>query len=60
MFVHFAQKLVDGSALDTEALVDVLTLKDTSIVGSRDPVIALEKLLRDTVSAALSLLVRLS
>jgi hypothetical protein len=60
MFVHFAQKLVDGSALDTEALVDVLTLKDTSIVGSRDPVIALEKLLRDTVSAALSLSVRLS
>lgn len=50
MFVHFAQQLVNGSALDTEALVDVLTLKDTPVVGSRDPVIALEKLLRDTVS----------
>jgi hypothetical protein len=51
LLVFFAQQLVDGSALDTEALVDVLTLKDTPVVGSRDSVIALEKLLRDTVSA---------
>jgi hypothetical protein len=50
LFVHFAQKLVDGWALNTEALVDVLTLKDNESVSSRDPIIALEKLFRDTVS----------
>ena len=50
LFVHFAQKLVDGWALDTEALVDVLTLKDNESGSSKDPIIALEKLYRDTVS----------
>jgi hypothetical protein len=49
LFVHFAQKLVDGWALDTEALVDVLTLKDNESISSKDPIIALEKLFRDTV-----------
>lgn len=50
LFVHFAQRLVDGWALDTESLVDVLTLKDNESVSSRDPILALEKLFRDTVS----------
>lgn len=50
LFVHFAQQLVDGWALDTEGLVDVLTLKDNMSGSSRDPIIALEKLYRDTVS----------
>jgi hypothetical protein len=49
LFVHFAQQLVDGWALDTESLVDVLTLKDNESVSSRDPIVALEKLFRDTV-----------
>ena len=49
LFVHFAQKLVDGWALYTEALVDVLTLKDNESASSKDPIIALEKLFRDTV-----------
>jgi hypothetical protein len=51
LFVDFAQRLVDGWALDTEGLVDVLTLKDNESGSSRDPIIALEKLVRDTVSA---------
>jgi len=50
LFVHFAQKLVDGWALDTEALVDVLTLKDNESASSKDPIIALEKLFGDNVS----------
>jgi hypothetical protein len=50
LFSDLAQRLVDGFALDTEGLVDVLTLKGNTGVSSRDPVIALEKLYRDTVS----------
>lgn len=49
LFVDFAQRLADGWALDTEALVDVLTLKDNESGSSKDPIIALEKLFRDTV-----------
>jgi hypothetical protein len=60
LFVHFAQQLADGWALDTESLVDVLTLKDNESWSSRDPVIALEKLYRDTVRPLCLSLARLS
>lgn len=49
LFVEMAQQLVDGYALDTEGLVDVLTLKNDVGPAVKDPVIALEKLVRDTV-----------
>lgn len=49
LFIDLAQRLVDGYALDTESLVDVLTLKGNFVTSSADPVIALEKLCRDTV-----------
>ena len=51
LFIELAQLLVDGYALDTEGLVDVLTMKGNVGTSSKDPVIALEKLYRDTVSA---------
>lgn len=54
LFIDLAQQLVDGYALDTEGLVDVLTLKGSTGVSSKDPVIALEKLYRDIVSSLLS------
>ena len=50
LFIELAQQLVDGYALDTEGLVDVLTLKGSTGVSAKGPVIALEKLYRDTVS----------
>jgi hypothetical protein len=50
IFVELAQQLVDGYALDTEGLVDVLTLKAPSKSSTKHPVVALEKLYRDTVS----------
>lgn len=49
LFIDLAQQLVEGFALDTEALVDILTLKGNTSPTSRDAVIALEKLYRDTV-----------
>ena len=50
LFIALAQQLVEGYALDTEGLVDVLTMKNSVGSSSKDPVIALEKLYRDTVS----------
>lgn len=50
LFFDFAQDLIRGYMLDTEGLVDVLTLKGNAATSSKDPVIALEKLYRDTVS----------
>lgn len=49
ILVELAQQLVDGYALDTEGLIDVLTLKASLTRSSKDSVIALEKLYRDTV-----------
>lgn len=49
LFVETAQQLVDGSALDIEDLVDVLTMKDNDGENGLDPVIALERLVRDAV-----------
>lgn len=54
ILVDLAQQLVDGYALDTEGLIDVLTLKAATSRSSKDPVIALEKLYRDTVSSTRS------
>lgn len=50
LFIGLAQQLVEGYALDTEGLVDVLTMKSSAGSSSKDPIIALEKLYRDTVS----------
>ena len=50
LFIAFTQQLAEGYALDTEALIDVLTLKTATAPSSRDPIIALEKLYHDTVS----------
>ena len=55
LFIDLAQRLVDGFALDTESLIDVLTLKGNTTSSSADPVTALEKLHRDTVSRLLLL-----
>lgn len=50
LFARLAGQLVDGQALDIEGLVDVLTLKDNRGPSTEDPVIALDRLIRDTVS----------
>jgi nuclear pore complex protein Nup133 len=53
LFVNNAQRLVYGTALSIEDLVDVLTMKENGgDAGARDPVIALERLLRDVVSVS--------
>jgi hypothetical protein len=50
LFVTLAQQLVNGSALDIEGLVDVLTLKDIQAMEGGDAVVALDRLFKDTVS----------
>lgn len=50
LFIEVTQQLVNGTALGIEDLVDALTLKHNSGESSGDPVIALERLLRDEVS----------
>lgn len=50
LFVDLAQDLVNGHALDLEGLVDILTLKDNRAESVNDGIIALNRLVRDSVS----------
>jgi hypothetical protein len=50
LFEDIASRLLAGEALGLEDLVDALTLKDNKGVSVNDPVIALERLVGDTVS----------
>jgi nuclear pore complex protein Nup133 len=52
LFARSAGRLIDGQALNLEDLIDVLTLKDNRGQSVNDPVIALDRLVRDTVSLA--------
>lgn len=49
LFVDLAQQLANGTALDVESLVDVLTLKDNVGISSRDAATALDRLMKDQV-----------
>lgn len=50
MFVSLAQRVVAGEALEIEDLVDVLTLKDNRSEKGGDGAVALDRLVRDSVS----------
>lgn len=51
LFKDLGESLVHGTVLDLEGLVDILTLKDNDGEAIGDPVIALDRLVRDTVSS---------
>ena len=52
LFESIAGRLLAGAALELEDLVDALTLKDNRGASVADPVIALDRLVRDAVGLA--------